>query len=78
MPPEELSSEPVESVVADDQAGRRLDAFLADRFPLYSRVRRLFFPGQPPASTVVEVSAMLPSTDILIEVEATAYVPQPR
>ena len=49
-----------------------------DHFPLYSRVRKLFFPGQPPASTVVEVSAMLPSTDILVEVEATAYVPQPR
>jgi len=47
-----------------------------DHFPLYSRVRKLFFPGEPPASTVVEVSAMLPSTDILIEVEATAYVPQ--
>jgi enamine deaminase RidA (YjgF/YER057c/UK114 family) len=47
-----------------------------DQFPLYSRVRQLFFPGQPPASTVVEVSGMLPSADILIEVEATAYVPQ--
>jgi len=47
-----------------------------DHFPLYSRVRKLFFPGEPPASTVVEVSAMLPSADILIEVEATAYVPR--
>ena len=46
-----------------------------DHFPLYSRVRKLFFTGEPPASTVVEVSAMLPSADILIEVEATAYVP---
>ena len=46
-----------------------------DHFPLYSRVRKLFFPGEPPASTVVEVSAMLPSADILIEVEATAYLP---
>ena len=47
-----------------------------DHFALYGRVRKLFFPGDPPASTVIEVSAMLPSADILIEVEATAYVPQ--
>ncbi len=49
-----------------------------DQFPLYSRVRKLFFTGEPPASTVVEVSAMLPSADILIEVEATAYLPLKR
>jgi enamine deaminase RidA (YjgF/YER057c/UK114 family) len=47
-----------------------------DHFPHYSRVRKLFFGGEPPASTVVEVSAMLPTDDILIEVEATAYLPQ--
>lgn len=46
-----------------------------DHFPHYSRVRRRFFPGEPPVSTVVEVSAMLPSPDILVEVEATAFVP---
>jgi enamine deaminase RidA (YjgF/YER057c/UK114 family) len=46
-----------------------------DHFPYYSRVRKLFFPAEPPASTVVEVSAMLPSADILIEVEATAWLP---
>jgi enamine deaminase RidA (YjgF/YER057c/UK114 family) len=46
-----------------------------DHFPYYSRVRNLFFSGEPPASTVVEVSAMLPSADILVEVEATAYLP---
>lgn len=46
-----------------------------DHFPHYSRVRKLFFPGEPPASTVVEVSAMLPTPEILIEVEATAYLP---
>jgi enamine deaminase RidA (YjgF/YER057c/UK114 family) len=46
-----------------------------DHFPHYSRVRKLFFTGEPPASTVVEVSAMLPTDDILIEVEATAYLP---
>jgi enamine deaminase RidA (YjgF/YER057c/UK114 family) len=47
-----------------------------DHFPYYSRVRKLFFSAEPPASTVVEVSAMLPSADILIEVEATAFVPK--
>jgi enamine deaminase RidA (YjgF/YER057c/UK114 family) len=46
-----------------------------DQFPQYSRARKLFFPGEPPASTVVEVSAMLPSADILVEVEATAWLP---
>ena len=45
-----------------------------DHFPHYSRVRKRFFPGEPPASTVVEVSAMLPTAEILIEVEATAYL----
>jgi len=47
-----------------------------DHFPHYSRVRKLFFPGEPPASTVVEVSGMLPTPEILIEVEATAWLPQ--
>jgi 2-iminobutanoate/2-iminopropanoate deaminase len=47
-----------------------------DHFPHYSRVRKLFFTAEPPVSTVVEVSEMLPSADILIEVEATAYLPQ--
>jgi enamine deaminase RidA (YjgF/YER057c/UK114 family) len=46
-----------------------------DHFPYYSRVRKLFFTGEPPVSTVVEVSAMLPTDDILIEVEATAWLP---
>lgn len=46
-----------------------------DHFPRYGRVRKLFFPDQLPVSTVVEVSAMLPTTDILIEVEATAWLP---
>ena len=49
-----------------------------DHFPYYSRVRKLFFSCEPPASTVVQVSAMLPTDDILIEVEATAWVPLPR
>ena len=45
-------------------------------FPRYNAVRKLFFPGTPPVSTVVEVSAMMPSDEILIEVEATAWCPR--
>lgn len=47
-------------------------------FPRYNAVRRMFFPDTPPVSTVVEVSAMMPSDEILIEVEATAYLPETR
>lgn len=47
-------------------------------FPRYNTVRRGFFPEEPPVSTVVEVSAMMPSDAILIEVEATAWAPVPR
>ncbi|MCW5634810.1 MAG: RidA family protein [Rubrivivax sp.] len=47
-------------------------------YPLYNRVRRLFYPGEPPVSTVVEVSGMLPSREVRIEVEATAFIPQQR
>ena len=43
-------------------------------FPRYNNVRRMFFPNTPPVSTVVEVSAMMPSDEIVIEVEATAYL----
>ena len=43
-------------------------------YPTYNRVRGLFFP-EPVVSTVVEVSRMLPSDDVLIEVEATAFLP---
>ena len=45
-------------------------------YPLYNRVRRAFFPDAPPVSTVVEVGGMLPSRDVRIEVEATAYIPR--
>lgn len=44
-------------------------------YPLYSRVRRMFYPTDPPVSTVVEVSGMLPSRLVRIEVEATAHIP---
>ncbi len=38
MSASELTSEPVELTVASTDAGKRLDAFLAEKFPLYSRV----------------------------------------
>ena len=40
----------------------------------YNTVRHMFFPGTRPVSTVVEVSAMMPSDEIFIEVEATAWL----
>lgn len=46
-----------------------------NQFPYYARMRNLFFPDRPPVSTVVQVSGMLPSPEMLIEVEATAYLP---
>jgi 2-iminobutanoate/2-iminopropanoate deaminase len=44
-------------------------------YPLYARVRRLFYPAEPPVSTVVEVSGMLPGRQVRIEVEGTACIP---
>jgi len=43
-------------------------------YPAYNRVRGMFCP-EPVVSTVVEVSRMLPSDEVLIEVEATAFLP---
>ena len=42
----------------------------------YSRVRGLFYPDEPPVSTVVEVSRFLPGDEVLVEVEATMYLPR--
>jgi len=42
-------------------------------YPAYNRVRGLFCP-EPVVSTVVEVSRMLPSDEVMIEVEATAFL----
>ena len=42
----------------------------------YNRVRGLFYPDEPPVSTVVEVSRFLPGDDVLVEVEATMYLPR--
>ena len=47
-------------------------------YPFYNRVRGLFYPGEPPVSTVVEVSRFMPGDAALIEVEATMYLPQAR
>ncbi len=45
-------------------------------YPAYNRVRGLFYPDAPPVSTVVEVSRFLPGDSLLVEVEATAYLPR--
>jgi enamine deaminase RidA (YjgF/YER057c/UK114 family) len=71
--------------LAEEAGGSMADVFklvqyftdLRD-YPLYARVRRLFYPAEPPVSTVVEVSGMLPSRQVRIEVEATAYIPRVR
>ena len=42
----------------------------------FNRVRGLFYPGEPPVSTVVEVSRFLPGDEVLVEVEATMYLPR--
>lgn len=47
-------------------------------FPIYNRIRTTFFPGEPPASTVIRVVELLPTTDSLLEVEAVAHIPQDR
>ena len=69
----------------EDAGGSMSDVFklvqyfrnLSD-FPRYNTVRRMFFPDMPPVSTVVEGSGLMPSDDVVIEVEATAYLPVPR
>lgn len=45
-------------------------------YAFYNRVRALFYPGAPPASTVVEVNRFLPGDAALIEVEATIHLPR--
>lgn len=46
-------------------------------FPIYNEVRAKFF-RDPPASTVVRVVELLPTPDILLEVEAVAHIPEMR
>ncbi len=45
-------------------------------YPSYNRVRGLFCPA-PVVSTVVEISRVLPNDQVLIEVEATAWLGSP-
>lgn len=45
-------------------------------YAFYNRVRGLFYPDEPPVSTVVEVSRFLPGDEVLVEVEATMYLPR--
>ena len=45
-------------------------------YAFYNRVRGLFYPGEPPVSTVVEVSRFLPGDEVLVEVEATMFLPR--
>ena len=60
----------MEDVVKLVQYFRRLEHYAP-----YNRVRGLFYPGEPPVSTVVEVSRFLPGDEVLVEVEATMYLP---
>ncbi len=66
--------------IMQEQGGHMRDVFKLVQYfrdlrhyPAYNRVRGLFCPD-PVVSTVVEVSRMLPSDDVLIEVEATAWL----
>lgn len=43
-------------------------------FPIYNRIRSSFFEDLP-ASTVVQVSELLPTPETLLEVEAIAHIP---
>lgn len=45
-------------------------------FPIYNRIRAMFFPGEPPASTVIRVLELLPTPESLLEVEAVAHIPE--
>ena len=69
----------IRSLVAEHggelQNTARLVQYFRDlrHYPAYNRVRGLFF-AQPVVSTVVEVSRMLPTDEVLIEVEATVWL----
>lgn len=68
--------------LAAEHGGTMADVFklvqyfrrLPDYAP-FNRVRGLFYPDAPPVSTVVEVNRFLPGDEVLIEVEATMYLP---
>ncbi|WP_225785210.1 RidA family protein [Xenophilus sp. Marseille-Q4582] len=68
--------------LAAEHGGTMADVFklvqyfrrLPDYAP-FNRVRGLFYPDAPPVSTVVEVNRFLPGDEVLVEVEATMYLP---
>lgn len=67
--------------IVETEGGQMKDVFKLVQYfrdlrlhPAYNRVRGLFCP-ESVVSTVVEVSRMLPSDEVLIEVEATAHLP---
>lgn len=69
--------------IAAEQGGSMQDVFKLvqyfrhlPHYAPYNRVRGLFYPGTPPVSTVVEVSRFLPGDEVLVEVEATMYLPR--
>ena len=41
-------------------------------FPIYNRVRLMFFPEDPPASTVIQVVGLLPTDESRLEVDVVA------
>jgi len=47
-------------------------------FPIYNRIRTSFFGATVPASTVVQISELLPTPETRLEVEAIAYIPVKR
>jgi 2-iminobutanoate/2-iminopropanoate deaminase len=69
----------IRTIAAEHGAGIgsvvRLVQYFRDlrQYPAYNRVRGLFFP-EPVVSTVVEISRVLPSDQVLVEVEATLYL----
>lgn len=62
---------------ADMEQAIKLVQYFRDlrHYPFYNRVRGLFYPTQPPASTVVEVARFMPGDEAVIEVEATIHLP---
>lgn len=69
--------------IAEEHGGRMSDVVKLvqyfrqlPHYAAYNRVRGLFYPEEPPVSTVVEVSRFLPGDEVLIEVEATMYLPR--
>jgi enamine deaminase RidA (YjgF/YER057c/UK114 family) len=77
-----LVLERIRQIAADHGGGMgdvvKLVQYFRDlrHYPFYNRVRGLFYTGEPPVSTVVEVARFMPGDGALIEVEATIYLPR--